>query len=227
MQMPGMDGLALAVEIRKLRSSQELPLLLLTSLGQREFVGEVGITMALTKPVKSSQLYNALLSVLAQSVGQAESSPTSEFPAFDAQMGQRLPLRILLAEDNAINQKLALYMLERLGYRADLAANGLEVLQALQRQRYDVVLMDVVMPEMDGLEATRAILRDWATGERPRIIAMTANAMREDRETCLAAGMDDYLSKPIHIEELVNALNRCQPSDMGHSGNSATIGIRR
>jgi CheY-like chemotaxis protein len=124
-------------------------------------------------------------------------------------MGKRQPLRILLAEDNAVNQKLALRLLERMGYRADLAASGLEVLEALQRQRYDVVLMDVQMPEMDGLEATRRIRRDM--GKQPQIIAMTANAMKEDREICLAAGMDDYISKPIRVEELVAALSRCHP----------------
>ena len=131
---------------------------------------------------------------------------------FDAEMGKRLPLRILLAEDNPVNQKLALRLLERLGYRADVAGNGLEAVEALRRQPYDVVLMDVQMPEMDGLEATRIVLQEWPRERRPRIVAMTANAMREDREACLAAGMDDYLSKPVHVEALVEALNKCQPA---------------
>jgi CheY-like chemotaxis protein len=111
-----------------------------------------------------------------------------------------------VAEDNAINQQVALSFLERLGYRADVAANGLEVLQSLQRQPYDVVLMDVQMPEMDGLEATRRIRQDLGPEAQPRIIAMTANVMREDREACLAAGMEDYISKPIQVEELAAAL---------------------
>jgi len=123
-------------------------------------------------------------------------------------MGERLPLSILLAEDNAVNQKLALRILQRLGYRADVAGNGLEVLQALQRQKYDVVLMDVQMPEMDGLEATRQILQRWPEGKRPRIIAMTANVMKEDQDACAAAGMDDYLSKPIQVDALMAALSR-------------------
>jgi CheY-like chemotaxis protein len=126
-------------------------------------------------------------------------------------MGRRLPLRILVAEDNAINQQVALSFLERLGYRADVAANGLEVLQSLRRQPYDVVLMDVQMPEVDGLEATRHIRQEFGPEAQPRIIAMTANAMREDREACLAAGMEDYISKPIQMEELAAALVKCQP----------------
>jgi CheY-like chemotaxis protein/HPt (histidine-containing phosphotransfer) domain-containing protein len=126
-------------------------------------------------------------------------------------MGQRLPLRILLAEDNRNNQKLALHILERLGYRADVAGNGLEALEALERQSYDVVLMDVQMPEMDGLEASRLLRQQWSDGERPYIIAMTANALQGDREMCLTAGMDDYISKPIHVEELVAALSKSRP----------------
>ena len=119
-------------------------------------------------------------------------------------------LRILLAEDNAVNQKVALRLLERLGYGADVASNGLEALEALERQPYDVVLMDVQMPELDGLDATRRICERWAPEIRPRIIAMTANAMAEDREACLAAGMDDYVAKPIRPEELENALSRAR-----------------
>nr|MBA3533773.1 response regulator [Ardenticatenales bacterium] len=128
---------------------------------------------------------------------------------FDATLARRLPLRILLAEDNTINQKLALKLLEKMGYRADVAANGLEVLEALGRQPYDVVLMDMQMPEMDGLEATRSVREGWPEEEQPRIIAMTANAMQGDREACLAAGMNDYISKPIQIDDLQEALRRC------------------
>jgi len=115
-------------------------------------------------------------------------------------------LRILLAEDNPLNQKVARLLLEKLGYSADLAANGLEVLAALERQDYDVVLMDVMMPELDGLEATRRIVARWPRERRPRIVAVTASAMREDRERCLAAGMDEYLSKPIDLQALAEAL---------------------
>jgi CheY-like chemotaxis protein len=113
-----------------------------------------------------------------------------------------------VAEDNAINQKLALQMLRKMGYRADIAGDGTEVLQALERQPYDVILMDVQMPEMDGLETTRRICQMPTSENRPRIIAMTANAMLGDREVCLAAGMDDYISKPIRGKELQIALER-------------------
>jgi CheY-like chemotaxis protein len=128
--------------------------------------------------------------------------------ALDGGMAGRHPLRILLAEDNAVNQKLALRLLERMGFHADLASNGLEALDALERQPYDVVLMDVQMPELDGLDAARQICERWPSQKRPRIIAMTANAMPEDRQACLAAGMDDYLAKPIRPEELEAALRR-------------------
>ncbi len=122
-------------------------------------------------------------------------------------MAARHPLRILLAEDNVVNQKVALRLLGQMGYRADVAGNGLEAIDAIERQTYDVVLMDVQMPELDGFGASREINRRWPA-ERPRIVAMTANAMQGDRELCEAAGMDDYVAKPIRVEELVAALER-------------------
>ena len=120
------------------------------------------------------------------------------------------PLRILLAEDNPLNQKVARLLLGRLGQTADLAANGLEVLAALERQTYDLILMDVMMPELDGLETTRRIVARWPPEKRPRIVALTASAMREDRDRCLAAGMDEYLSKPIDLKVLAEALRRAK-----------------
>ena len=125
----------------------------------------------------------------------------------DPGMAARHPLRILLAEDNVVNQKLALRLLQQMGYRADLASNGVEAIESIERQPYDVVLMDVQMPEMDGLQATQQITARWAAPQRPRIVAMTANAMQGDREECLAAGMDDYITKPIRVDHLVEALN--------------------
>jgi CheY-like chemotaxis protein len=119
----------------------------------------------------------------------------------------RLPLSVLVAEDNAVNQRVALHLLGRMGYRADIASNGREAIEALHRRAYDVVLMDVQMPEMDGLEATRRIRREFSQ-DGPRIIAMTANAMRDDRDKCLAAGMDDYVSKPVHPAHLQSVMVR-------------------
>ncbi|MBP7687251.1 MAG: PAS domain S-box protein [Thermoflexales bacterium] len=209
MQMPGMDGLMLAKEIRRYRGAPVLPLIMLSSMGRQE-VGAADVQFAayLTKPVKQSMLYDALVEAFAGQPGGARQAPVTTVQ-FDAQLGERLPLRLLLAEDNAINQKLALQMLRKMGYRADVAGNGLEVLEALERQPYDVVLMDVQMPELDGLETTRRIRAPGRTGfNQPRIIAMTANAMQGDREVCLDAGMDDYLSKPIQVKELQAALER-------------------
>jgi CheY-like chemotaxis protein len=128
--------------------------------------------------------------------------------AADPELARRHPLRILLAEDNVVNQKLSLRFLGQMGYRADVAGNGREAVEAVARQRYDVVLMDVQMPELDGLDATRQIRAGQPADGQPRIIAMTANAMEGDREQCLAAGMDDYNSKPIRVAELVEALGR-------------------
>ena len=222
-QMPEMDGLMLATAIRSEeqrqgRDARALPLILLSSMRQQEVEGEaIDFAAFLLKPVKASQLYNMVVGIFAKEERPREWRAEAVKPQFDAEMGKRLPLRILLVEDNAINQKLALRLLGRMGYRADVAGNGLEAIEALQRQPYDVVLMDVQMPEMDGLEATRCIrrlsLEELAASEQPRIIAMTASAMKEDRDACQSAGMDDYVSKPVRVGELVRALSRCRPSD--------------
>ncbi|MBC7248740.1 MAG: PAS domain S-box protein [Anaerolineae bacterium] len=219
MHMPEMDGVTLAQEIRKERGGAELPLVMLSSLGER--VGEEGLfTAYMTKPVKAGQFYEVLMGVFGGVTVRMGAGAMKE--RFDRELGQRHPLRILLAEDNVVNQKVALRILERLGYRADVAANGLEVLDALGRQSYDVVLMDVQMPEMDGVEATRRIHEIWGSNGRPRIIAMTAHALSGDRERYLEAGMDDYISKPVRVEELVQALERCQPRGGKASGRGPT-----
>jgi signal transduction histidine kinase/CheY-like chemotaxis protein/HPt (histidine-containing phosphotransfer) domain-containing protein len=203
MQMPDMNGMTLAAEIRKVRQPRELPLVMLTSLGRVE-TGEVALDAFLTKPIKPSQLYDALIAVFAGRPTWLKAS--SETPAFDRTLGERLPLRLLVVEDNVVNQRLALLVLEQMGYRADVAGNGVEALLALDRAPYDVLLMDVQMPEMDGLTATRRIRA--RAGRQPVIIAMTANALKEDRDACLASGMDDYLSKPVRVGELQSALLR-------------------
>jgi signal transduction histidine kinase/DNA-binding response OmpR family regulator len=208
MHMPEMDGVALAREIRKRRAS--LPLVLFSSLGRREAGdGENLFSAHLTKPIRQSQLYDTLVGLFAQEAPKA--APIAASSKLDSGMANRHPLRILLAEDNVVNQKLALRILQQMGYRADLASNGIEAVESVGRQVYDVVLMDVQMPEMDGLDAARQICARWQPHERPRIVAMTANAMQGDRDMCLAAGMDDYVTKPIRVDRLVEALNQVQP----------------
>jgi CheY-like chemotaxis protein len=166
----------------------------------------------IAKPIHFSQLFDAICSVFVQADSAVENGPAK--PVIDRQMAERHPLRLLLAEDHLVNQKVALKLLKQMGYRADVACNGLEVLEALGRQTYDVVLMDVQMPEMDGLEAARRICATIPEGTRPRLIAMTANAMEGDRRRCLDAGMDDYLSKPIRVADLQTALSKaCQISN--------------
>jgi CheY-like chemotaxis protein len=217
--MPEMDGVTLPAEIRRHRDAMALPLIFLSSMGRRESGAEaVQVAAYLMKPLKPSSLFNALTTVFAEQ--HAAPMPVAPGkPALDPGMAERLPLRILLAEDNTVNQKLALRLLERMGYRADVAGNGLEAIAALERQPYDVILMDVQMPEMDGLEATREIRRRWSGPDRPRVVAMTANAMQGDRELCLEAGMDDYVSKPINVDELVRALTESSAVTGGSSGD--------
>ncbi len=269
MNLPDMDGVALAVEMRKLELSNlfggdglnqnaikvtnprkvALPLVLFTYLSKAEVwkkleTTEVHFSAFLTKPLKQSQFYNVLLQVFGYVTGRSGKGELSNVATLTSGLKyfensqeqhrvQRTPavlrqvasnsaghdaanssqIRILLAEDNVVNQKVATHLLDRIGYRADIAANGLEVLEACKRQSYDVVLMDVQMPEMDGLEATRRICQEWPANKKPRIIAMTANAMQGDREKCMEAGMDDYITKPVRREELAIALSKCQPLD--------------
>jgi len=208
LQMPEMDGIMLAREIRKTCDESSLPIILLTSLGRREIgADDLEFAAYLTKPLKPSALYDALASLFARHVVTPKADPVKH--VIDAELGRKHPLRILLAEDNAVNQKLALRILEQMGYRADVASNGLETVESIERQKYDVILMDVQMPEMDGLDATREI-RKLGNVSQPHIVAMTANAMEGDREMCIAAGMNDYISKPIRVNELVEALRKAK-----------------
>jgi PAS domain S-box-containing protein len=204
MQMPVMDGIHLGREIRQLHHHDDMPLVMLTSLGRREEAADaVGFAAFLHKPSKSSSLYNALVGVLYGRVGP---QPVKSAASLDKKMASRHPLRILVAEDNAVNQKVAISMLARMGYACDIANNGREAVLAVQNTTYDVVLMDVLMPELDGMRASETIRALTDLKIQPRIIAMTANAMEGDRETCLQAGMDDYVSKPVRVDELVTAL---------------------
>ncbi len=211
MHMPQMDGIELARRIRARHGA--LPLALFSSAGGRESGdGESLFNARLSKPIHQSQLFDTLVNLLAhERVPRPAPPPSAAKPQIDPTMAARHPLRILLAEDNAVNQKLAMRLLQQMGYRADLASNGIEAVESVQRQAYDVVLMDVQMPELDGLDATRQICELMTRPQRPYIVAMTANAMQGDQEMCLAAGMDDYLTKPIRVDRLVAALNNVSP----------------
>ncbi len=215
MHMPDMDGVSLARRVRSARPG--LPMILFSSIGLREIEVEEGLFAAfLAKPLRQSQLFDTLVTQFQPKSAERPAIDKGARPKTDPDLGRRHPLRILLAEDNLVNQKLATRILEQMGYRADLASNGKEALESVARQTYDVVLMDVQMPEMDGLEASRRINAQYPGGDRPRIVAMTANAMQGDREMCLEAGMDDYIAKPIRVEQLIAALQNVPKRRMPH-----------
>ena len=209
MQMPHMDGVMLAQAVRDMAGERPFPLVLLTSLGQPVGPAHQALfDMQINKPIKQRALQYALEQVLSQSRQEREVMKTAVLPY--AELEQPIPhLRILLAEDNTTNQKVALRMLERLGYIACVANTGYEVIATLEQQPIDIILMDVQMPEMDGISATQHIRQNAALPHQPYIIALTANALKGDRERFLAAGMNDYLSKPVRLEELSAAINRC------------------
>jgi PAS domain S-box-containing protein len=213
MMMPEMDGETLGATIKADPELADVALVMMTSMGSRGDAGrleELGFAAYLTKPVKQSNLYDCLATVLDRVAEPLSGSTPRIITRHSLAEGQKRRTRILLAEDNAINRMVALKTLEKMGYRADAVENGAEAVAALTAQSYDLVLMDVQMPEMDGMEATRRI-RDPRSAVRDhdvRIVALTAHAMAGDRDACLAAGMDDYLSKPIRPEELAAALAR-------------------
>ena len=204
--LPRGEAEALAAELVRANATRPLPVIALVSPRAAEHALAPGFVASITKPIKGSRFYDALLNALVK--------PTSRPIVPDAKAGEKLadrhPLRVLVAEDNGVNQKVALAMLRHLGYRADLASDGVEAVESVRRVPYDVVLMDLQMPELDGIGATRQIREEHAEGRRPRIVALTANAFEEDREACLAAGMDDYVSKPLKAETLEAALLRTQ-----------------
>jgi two-component system sensor histidine kinase/response regulator len=205
MMMPDMDGAAVAAEIRADPSLKTMLVILLTSAGRSERPVP-GVDLELVKPVRPSHLFDALHSLLAtlpeqgnRRLVESEPSPTE---------GSHRWARVLVVEDNAANLKVAVRMVERLGYRADVAGNGIEAVRVLGQVHYDAVLMDCQMPDMDGYEATRAIRRNEPAGRHTPIIAMTASALAGDRERCLAAGMDDYISKPVKLHIVAAVLER-------------------
>jgi CheY-like chemotaxis protein len=203
MQMMEMSGVELAKQLRA--NGVEFPIVIFDAHLQRDAEERESSTFIhLAKFSKQAQFLDALNGIFGH-VTKVEGMKNAEQFKLDPELGLRHPLKILLAEDNAVNQKLALHLLKQMSYHAEVAVNGLEAVAALKTQPYDVIIMDVQMPEMDGLEATR-VIRSTKEFQQPRIIGLTANAMLSDRAMCLAAGMDDYITKPIRINELVDAL---------------------
>jgi PAS domain S-box-containing protein len=200
-EMPETSGTEVVTAIRRERAADQLPIALLTRWGRQNLPETLCIAGVVSKPVKVSALFELCVEVLH---GRHSNRPAAA--ADVAPVAEGHPLAILVAEDNPVNQRVALLMLQRLGYRADVAANGREALEALARQRYDLVLMDVQMPEMDGLQAAREIRANTVGSFRPRIVAMTANASTSDRDECFAAGMDDFLTKPVRNDDLRKAI---------------------
>ena len=205
--MPGMEGLETVTQIRKHPRGAVLPVILMTALGAPDLSTPwLRLAGQLSKPVKTGALHAALVAVFARppqvATPPAPAAPTER----PKRLGDLCPLAVLLADDNITNQRVAQLMLGKLGFAADTALNGLAVLAALERRTYDVIFLDVQMPEMDGLEAARAIRKRWTGPNRPRLIAMTAHALPGDRDQCLAAGMDEYITKPVQVRELERVL---------------------
>jgi len=221
MQMPEMDGLMLAQEIRQLPGTADVPLVLLTSMGMpanQPAIASAGFASYLTKPVKPNQLQETLVRALGGTSMPAAPPRIPVMFKLDPSLAKRLPLRVLLCDDNIINQKVAVRLLQQMGYQADVATDGIQALAALDRQAYDLVFMDVQMPRLDGLEATRTIRERQADpaqfpnyAGRVVVVAMTASAMPGDRDRCLAAGMDDYLAKPVRLEDVRGIVERWGP----------------
>jgi CheY-like chemotaxis protein/HPt (histidine-containing phosphotransfer) domain-containing protein len=206
MSMPDCDGVELARRLRQCRGAEHLPIVLLTSLGQRPLPGSeppVRFAACLSKPIKAALLYDTLVATVRGEASAPVAVPTPARPAAPHDV-----LKVLVAEDHPINQRVVVRLLQHLGHHADVAADGRETIDAVSRRHYDVVLMDIQMPEIDGLQAARAIVRRRGPQGLPRIVAMTANAMPGDRDACIAAGMDGYLAKPIELRELADALAR-------------------
>jgi CheY-like chemotaxis protein len=222
LQLPERDGFELAKTIRNLSAGESPALILLSSKALRADdprLLALGVRSVISKPIRQGQLLNAMKRAADPQVSAGE-VPSGR--AFDSGLAVRLPLRILLADDHEVNQKVGSRILQGFGYRCEIANNGLEVIQALERQPFDVVFLDVQMPEMDGYETARQIRKRWIDASRPRLIAMTANALLGDREKCLEAGMDDYIAKPIEIADLQKALERC--GKPGAHGNAPSHG---
>ncbi len=210
--LPGIDGLGLAQRVQEELGAQAPPLILLYPAGRaRPFANDDTFAAKLSRPVNNRQLHKILTELFTGNLSAAQRPSTQSDTLFDPDLAQRHPLRILLAEDTPTNQKLMLTILRRLGFAPDLAETGLQVMARLRQQTYDLILMDIQMPEMDGLAATRHIRQRLQGKRQPQIVAMTANVTAEEQAACLAAGMNNYLSKPVQLEALVDVLTNCPP----------------
>ncbi|HEU5069051.1 MAG TPA: response regulator [Verrucomicrobiae bacterium] len=227
LQLPEKDGLLLISEIRAHANGRFLPIILISSSRLRSDdprPSRAGVSAVISKPIRPAQLLEAFAQAL--NLQLQREKKTASTPSLDATLASRLPLRILLADDNLINQRVGQSVLNKLGYRPELALNGLDVLKALEQEPFDLLFLDVQMPEMDGLEVARRINEQWPIERRPRIIAMTGNALMGDREKCLNAGMDDYISKPIRIAELQAAIERWGPTKIKRTADTTSF-LRR
>ena len=214
MHMPKMDGFALVEQIRQRPELSTATIMMLTSSGHRgdaERCQKLGVSAYLLKPIRQSELREAIARVLGARNQEGAIPLITRFSLQDAREPGSF-LRVLLAEDNAVNQRLAVKLLEKRGHRVMVAGNGREALEALEKENFDLILMDLQMPEMDGFEATATIRqKEAANGSHMPIVALTAHAMKGDREKCLAAGMDGYLTKPIRPSDLDEVLRRYLP----------------
>jgi CheY-like chemotaxis protein len=215
MQMPNMDGVIFTQKLREHYSNNDMPVIMLTSLGTMPGANQRDLYSAfITKPARQSQLYYTVSRLLSTHARQKEASDNNNIELLQA--GFRKDLKILVAEDNLVNQKVARSILNNIGFQAEVVTNGQEVLELLNQQAFDLIFMDMQMPEMDGLQATR-VVRKLPLAHQPIIIAMTANAMSEARDICLDAGMDDYIAKPVKINEIRSILGKWFPQERdGH-----------
>ncbi len=206
LQMPDKDGIALLEAMSQREDLQQVRRVMLSSMGRLphgDALTRLQVAACVSKPVKTAALHSALM----QAFGQQVAPSKTRGDVIEHDLGERVALRVLLAEDNAVNQRVALRMLSSLGYRADVASNGVEALEMVRNRQYDLIFMDLQMPVMDGLEATRRIV-EMHGARRPRIVAMTANALSGDANTCFAAGMDDYVAKPVRLQDVQRAIKR-------------------
>jgi CheY-like chemotaxis protein len=227
MHMPKMDGFALVEQIRRRPELSTATIMMLTSAGHQGDAArckELGVSAYLLKPIRQSELREAIARVLGANKPEGVIPLITRYSLQDARE-PGTSLRVLLAEDNVVNQRLVVRLLEKRGHRVAVAENGLKALAALQKEDFDLVLMDVQMPEMDGMEATAAIRKgEKRTGEHVAVIALTAHAMKGDREKCLASGMDGYLTKPIRPQELDDALEACVKNRQMKMSALASVG---